>query len=246
MFLFLSKLIPPFLYPLGLSVLLLAAASVLRGRPRLRRGLCVACFLLLSTFSSNAVGVLLVSSLENQYPGRAIDALPKADAIVVLGGGTDQPVGRERLVEAAGLFRAGKAPLVLFSGGNLSAFRTDRKPFEAEAARQQLQGLGVPEGAIQLETRSRNTRENGVFSRQALPGITHILLVTSAFHMPRAAAVFQKAGFRVSAAPADFWWGPDDQDAVLRWLPDPESLVRSQFALKEWLGILVYRMRGWA
>jgi uncharacterized SAM-binding protein YcdF (DUF218 family) len=246
MFLFLSKVLPPFLYPLGLSVVLLAVASVLGNRPGLRRSLCVVCFLLLAAFSSGSMSNLLLSSLENPYPERAAEATAQAEAIVVLGGGTDQSIGRNRLVEAAELFRAGKAPFVLFSGGRLSFFGSSHQPAEAEAARRQLRELGVPEEAIRLETRSRNTHENAVFSRQALPGTTHILLVTSAFHMRRAAAVFEKVGFRVSAVPVDFWSGADDQNPIFRWLPDAESLLQSQFALKEWLGILVYRIRGWA
>ena len=118
---------------------------------------------------------------------------------------------------------------------------------EAESAATLLQEWAVPGQAILLENKSRNTRENALFSRQILQsrGASRILLVTSAFHMPRASAVFRKLGFQVIPAPANFQTA-EDQGLLLRILPSAESLAGSELALKEWLGLLVYRLRGWA
>lgn len=256
MFLFLSKTLPVFVYPLGLSLLLLAVASALRRRPAWTRALCVSAFFLLFLFSVGAVSQRLMRSLESQYLQVPLQSVPRAQAIVVLGGGTsvDPEIPGEppqlggasdRLLYAARLFRAGKAPFILFSGGAVPLVTSRSEP-EGDAAVRLLEEWAVPGQAILLEQRSRNTRENALFSRQILDprGVSRILLVTSAFHMPRASAVFRKLGFQVIPAPTDFQ-AKDEDGALPHILPDAGSLAESQLALKEWLGFLVYRLRGW-
>jgi len=254
MFVILSKLLPAFVYPLGLSVLLLAVAAALRGRPRLTRALCLAALALLLTFSSWTVANGLLTSLENQYPRMPIQSIPRAEAIVALGGADSQDAAvpgeepdlarsSDRLLYAARLYRAGKAPFILFSGG---AIQEKNRGVEAANAARLLREWLVPQNAIVLEGESRNTRENALFSMRILRprGVSRIILVTSAFHMPRAVAVFRKVGFQVIPAPADFKSG--DPDGV--WpgvLPSVDALAMSQLAAKEWLGIFVYRLRGW-
>lgn len=258
MFLVLSKIIPVFVYPLGLSLLLLGIAAALRRRAGWTRALCFSAFLLLLLFSSGTVSQLLMRSLEDQCPQPPAESIPQADAIVVLGGGTSRgpaapgqapqlSVASDRLLYAARLFREGKAPLILFSGGVAPLVADRPQGSEAESAATLLQEWAVPGQAILLENKSRNTRENALFSRQILQsrGVSHILLVTSAFHMPRASAVFRKLGFQVIPAPANFQTA-EDQGLLLRILPSAESLAGSELALKEWLGLLVYRLRGWA
>jgi uncharacterized SAM-binding protein YcdF (DUF218 family) len=112
---------------------------------------------------------------------------------------------------------------------------------------QLLQEWGVPSDAILLEDRSRNTRQNALFSYQILQArsIRHILLVTSATHMPRATAVFRKVGFEVTPAPADFQTGWSVPGNSSDWLPQAKFFAYSELAIREWTGILVYRMRGW-
>lgn len=90
-------------------------------------------------------------------------------------------------------------------------------------------------------------RENALFSHQLLSrrGIERIILVTSAIHMPRAAGAFRKVGFDVVAAPADFQTGWGESSAMCRWIPATGALGGSSRALREWLGLSVYRLRGW-
>ena len=109
-----------------------------------------------------------------------------------------------------------------------------------------LQEWDVPKDAILIEGGSENTRQNATMSYEKLAprGIRKILLVTSAMHMPRASAVFRKAGFEVIPAPADFRTGW--QRDVLGLLPNGESLGHSQQAVHEWLGLWIYHLRGWA
>jgi uncharacterized SAM-binding protein YcdF (DUF218 family) len=253
-----SKIISFFVSPLGLSLLLLGIAAALRRQAGWTRALCFGAFLLLFLFSSGTVSQLLLRSLEDQYHMLPLDSIPRAEAIVVLGGGTsnDQTIPGEldgisigsanRLLYAARLFRAGKAPLILFSGGVPLLRRSLSQGSEAQAAVQLLKEWEVPGQAILLEDRSRSTRESALLSRQILQsrGISRILLVTSAYHMPRAAPVFRKLGFQVIPAPPDVQTA--DGGALSRlFLPDPESLAKSASALREWLDFFVYRLRGW-
>lgn len=245
-------------HPLSWSILLLAAGILGWKRYRVSRWLCAAALLPLLVFSSAAGSDALLRSFENQYPDVAIRDLPQAQAIVVLGGSIHAPTSHhpdsglinpsDRILHALRLYRAGRAPLVLCSGGGVDM------PESAVMGRL-LEEWGVPSAAILLEDQSVSTRENALFSYSILNprGIRHILLVTSAMHMPRAAAVFRKAGFEVTPSPADFrtGWGQSGQggggfaDWLLWWLPEATELQLSDKALREWASLLVYRFRGW-
>jgi uncharacterized SAM-binding protein YcdF (DUF218 family) len=254
-FLFTSKALLFFLHPLGLSVLLLATALFMaRRRPNWTRRLCAAALAALAIFSCPVIANVLKASLENQYPDHGIQATPAAEVIVVLGGGLHTPNSRhrasglqdsgDRILHAFRLYRAGKASSILCSGGGVPA-----EMQEAEATSLLLQEWGVPPEHILVEAGSRNTRENALFSYRLLKdkGVRRILLVTSAFHMPRAAAVFRKLGLNVTPAPADFSTGWDeDRDWLQRLEPDSEALMDSDIVIKEWIGLFVYRLCGWA
>lgn len=251
-----SKVLPLFVYPLGLSLILVAIAVMMPRRPGTRRLLCIAAFLILAAFSSDFVSQALVHSLESQTPVRTVEDLPVVQAIVVLGGYLHPPGGSnktldfseacDRLLHGMRLYRARKAPLILLTGGNIP-FMGSARMSEAAAARDILREWGVPAESILLDEQSFNTEENARYSYRILSakGIRRILLVTSAFHMPRSQAVFRKAGFDSVPAPTDFRSGWGQPDVLFQWLPDPEHLYLSTTALKEWLGLGIYRLRGW-
>lgn len=111
-----------------------------------------------------------------------------------------------------------------------------------------LEEWGIPASAVGVEEDSIDTREDALFSYRILSarGIRRVVLVTSATHIPRAAGAFRKVGFEVIPAPADFRSGWEGSNPILLWLPDAESMKRSERALHEWLGLWVYRLRGWA
>jgi uncharacterized SAM-binding protein YcdF (DUF218 family) len=244
-----------FLYPLTWSILLLAPGILGWKKFRGSRWLCAAAFVILLIFSSFTGSSTLLRALEVRYPDVAIASLPPAQAIVVLGGAMRAPGGQhelsslidnssDRLLRALRLYHAGKAPLILCTGGA-------GDPPEALVMSGLLQEWGVPPQDILLEDQSVNTRENALFSYSIsnARAIRHILLVTSALHMPRAIAAFRKVGFEVTPAPADFrtGWGSGAGrfGRLPEWLPDAGNLVWSQRAVKEWIGLLVYRLRGW-
>ncbi len=139
------------------------------------------------------------------------------------------------------LYHAGKAPLVVLSGGSdptVSAMS------EAEAMQLFLRDLGVPDSAMLLETHSRNTRENARYSAQLLDArkMHHILLVTSALHMDRAMGEFAAQGLDVTPAVTDVEAVPAPAD-LWRYLPDAEALSASARALKERVGQWVVIVR---
>jgi uncharacterized SAM-binding protein YcdF (DUF218 family) len=247
----LDKLAIVVLSPLGTSLCLLGVAFLLAWRRRLRisAGAGVLAFAWLWVWSMPVVSGWLRGSIEYRHPPGAISALPQAQAIVVLGGALSPPTGRavdsnlgaaaDRVWHAAHLFHAGKAPLVLLSGGS------DPQQYrysEARAMAGFLGDLGVPENAMLLEEASGTTRENAAFSAALLKqrGIHHVLLVTSALHMPRALKLFVEQGLDVEPAPTDY---ESDQlsPGLLGWLPDTGALDGSGRAIKELVGLWVRR-----
>ena len=198
-----------------------------------------------------AVSDALAQHVEAPYPPLRAEALPKAQAIVVLGGAMDPPspgypypnlrAEADRVWHAARVFKAGKAPLLVASGGSDPAVTPES---EAAAIAGMLVDLGVPRGAILEEGRSRNTRENAEFTAQLLaPRKVHtILLVTSALHMRRAVAEFERAGFQVIPAATDHT--QPEAAGLQNWLPKADALDASGRAMKEIVGEWVVRVRG--
>ena len=197
----------------------------------------------------------LQSLLESQSTELPAEALPKADAIVVLGGTLSPPATPEsdanlsaaadRLVYSARLYALGKAPVILISGGHGGG----GGPMDAESvhAAALLAGWGVPASAILTETESLNTYENAIYTKLMLDQhqLKTVLLVTSAMHMPRALATFRSAGVEATPAATDFEASGPAPAGLAAWMANPASLDVSTRALKEYLGRLVYRNRGW-
>ena len=261
MFVFLSKLLPLFVFPLGLACLALIVALVWK---RAWRQLVVLALIVLWVGSSRYVAYALVRSLETRYP--TLDGAPAAGAIVLLGGGTrsgDPPrpmpevnEAGDRVFYAAKLYQDGAAEVVLVTGGSIEWLQPEGIPPEANDMSALMQLLGVPDEALWLEVESRNTYENALYSREMLATeeLNDILLVTSAMHMPRSVPLFEAQGMRVTAAPTDFlvsdaeWqhlWRGGPAATLINLLPNVEYLTYTTRCLKEYIGIVVYGMRGW-
>lgn len=203
----------------------------------------------------------MVKSLEWQHLPPA--ELPEAEAIVILGGATrsafyprpavDLNEAGDRVLHGAQLYRAGKAPVVITSGGRVD-WRGGGASESADMA-EILEFIGVPASAIRQDPESLNTYENAVNVRQILAqqGIQQVLLVTSAMHMPRALRIFQRQGIQAIPAPTDFQVSQGElaepnsswQAIVLGIVPDTQRLDTTTRALKERIGTLIYRLRGW-
>jgi uncharacterized SAM-binding protein YcdF (DUF218 family) len=259
-FLFLSKLLPLFLYPLGLACLLLFLTLVLAWKyPRLTPFPVAIALLILLIASNNWVSSALVYSLEAKYPPLGVEGVPPTEAIVVLGGATKNPEPPrfmvdvnehgDRLFYAAKLYREQKAPLIILAGGRINWAGTGGS--EATDMASLLTFLGVPPEAMILEPDSLNTYENAINVQKILQkeGINQILLVTSAFHMPRSLAIFHKLGINAIPAPTDFLitktYKSSLEDFILNLLPDANRLSLTTLALKEYIGLVIYRLKGW-
>ncbi len=253
----LDKIVPVFAYPAGFAVLSVLACLLFLAWGWKRTGLTVlVCGTLYMWLAATpVVAALLASSLERQYPVVPVQNLVPADVIVVLGGSINAPTplnpnpdmqeSVDRVIHAARLFKAGLAPRIIASGGQLFP-DPDRDP-EAEYTSQLLGQLGVGEAAILQEGNSRNTYENGVLTAKLMAdnGLETALLVTSAWHMPRAAAVFRRAGIRFTPVSIDTQSSSISSGFPFGYLPSADALMTSTLCLKEWIGLAVYRLRGW-
>jgi uncharacterized SAM-binding protein YcdF (DUF218 family) len=239
--------------PPGTVIVLLGAALVLTlgHQRRLGIALTLAATATLYLLSAPVVASLLLRQVETHRPidWRTIDEVA-AQAVVVLAGGRRRAdpafenhdvVSQRtlaRLRYGVRVHRATGLPLTLVGGTT-----APRLAPEADLMQRSLiRDFGL--SARWLERRSRNTFENAVFTRTLLAplGIDHVILVTEAFHMPRAAEAFEAAGFEVTAAPADFQAGTLSLDEPGAYLPSPWALTRSYLALHELLGRMWYRL----
>ncbi|MEO1374434.1 MAG: YdcF family protein [Cyanobacteria bacterium J06635_10] len=262
MFLYLSKLLPLFLYPLGFAcICCVIALFLLWKRPR-AAAFCIVLALFVLLFSSNAwMSRFLMSSLE--WQNIPSGELPTAEAIVVLGGATrsayeprkivDLSEAGDRVLYAAQLYRQQKAPLIIASGGRID-WAGGGTP-ESEDIARLLVFMGVDRKDIIQDPVSLNTYQNTVNVKKILleRNINRVLLVTSAMHMPRSLAIFKQQGIEAIAAPTDFQVtkgeldaiGSTPKSAILNLLPDSKNLENFTIALKEYIGMIVYRLRGW-
>ncbi|MBR8835468.1 MAG: YdcF family protein [Stigonema ocellatum SAG 48.90 = DSM 106950] len=263
MFLYLSKLLPQFFYPLGLTCISLLFALVMLWRKRPRRAaiaISVALIVLLLTSNSWVANSLLRSLEWQNIPSGEI---PNAEAIVVLGGATKPALPPRRTVDvnehggrviyAGQLYRQKKAPFIILSGGRIDWYGIG-SPESADMATI-LTSFGIPKEALIQESNSRNTYENGVNVKKILEsrGIHRILLVTSAIHMPRSLLIFKHLGIDAIPTPTDFILTESDikefaitpKALILNLFPNLDNINHFTAAVKEYIGIIVYHWRGW-
>jgi uncharacterized SAM-binding protein YcdF (DUF218 family) len=257
MYVYLSKILPIFVMPLSVVLLLLLVALLFlrHGRRKTMGGFLALAMAVLWVASTPLVANLLYGSIESQYPAQPLDQVPVGGCVIVLGGVVGAPLpprvdlelndSIDRVYKTAELYRAGKAPFVIVTGGNQpwSASGTA----EAELIRELLMEWGVPEDKIFLEGSSRNTRENALYSKNIINAINceQPLLVTSAAHMPRALAAFDSAGVRVTPVTTDVRVVNDGLPPMTDFLPDATALAMTSDAIREWVGQKVYSLKGW-
>ncbi|MFC5385556.1 YdcF family protein [Aquamicrobium segne] len=255
MFYYLSKLFWFGAQPINLIGLLLCASIVLALSGRRRLALLGSClgFLILAVGAWTSTGALLLHPLEDRF--QRPDPAPSSIAgIIVLGGGFEGGVNLvrggyelnssgDRFVEAAILARRYLDASVVVTGGSGSLMLEGEG--DGETAPRLLTALGVAPARLILETKSRNTHENALFTHEMVkpePGEIW-LLVTSAFHMPRSMGLFQKIGFDVVPWPVDYRTAGNEyfglaQDNV------QDSLQNLTLAIREWIGLYAYWLTG--
>ena len=263
MFVFLSKFLPLFIYPLGLSCLLLIGAMIWRKKERLGFALILTAFFVLLVASNRWVSYSLAKSLEWRYLPEG--EIPASEVIVLLGGGTDSAQyprpgvelngAGDRVFYAGLLYKEGKAQKILLSGGTIT-WSGSRTSTPAEDMAQVLEVMDVPQEALWLQSKSQNTYEDALYCAELLreKGVKKVILVTSAVHMPRAVKLFEHQGIEVVPAPTDFRVTQESLDQlrhpnltewVVMALPNVSYLSLTTTVLKEYIGMTVYSLRGW-
>ena len=255
MFFVLSKILAFLLKPLN-WIVVLGLFSLLTKKPRHRERSVKALVIVLLFFSNP----WLVNQCSRAWEtgARSPETITQPyDAGILLGGyinfNAAAPPGvtvfhqaGNRLTTTLALYKTGKIRRILLSGG--AGRLIGDVPAEADAARDYLLRCGVPDSAILVENRSRNTRENALYSKQLLDSLApgnRCLLVTSAWHLRRAEACFRRAGLPCDGFGTDFLT-ENTRGNWLNWLePDWKAFQKWEMLIKEWVGWVAYRAKGY-
>jgi uncharacterized SAM-binding protein YcdF (DUF218 family) len=181
----------------------------------------------------------------------------KYDGAIVLGGIGEIDMRLEkinfgwssdRLLQVLPYYYNNRIKKIIFSGGSGSIEFPERR--EGIYVQKYLKSIHIPDSAMIIESNSRNTYENAVFTKKMLDSLNvkgNFLLVTSAYHMPRSLAVFKKAGFKnltpyiTNKVSGSRRFTPDHL-----LLPNQNALFSLHFLIHEWLGYIVYKIKGYA
>ncbi len=217
------------------------------------RKILVASILLMAIFAYSPLGNFLLYPLEQRFP--PWDPSKGApDGIIVLGGPVDPDLSLahhtpvvtsspDRMITAAALAHRYPNVRLVYTGGSARLISNEAK--EADYASDIFESLGIARSRLIMERLSRNTAENAAFTKALVQPKAgeRWLLVTSAFHMPRAIGLFRKAGFPVEPYPVD--WRIGDRDDLLSFHNVAgEGFARTDTAVREWAGLLAYRLTG--
>jgi len=259
MLVILSKLLLTLLNPVGFALALLACGLIFTfiwRKERLSAVFFVGGFTILFAFSLPITAHFLMRGLEGRYEPRL--EYGSASAVVLLGGFTRGKVPPRLYVEtnmnanrafgAMRVWRRGLVSKMVLTGGQLE-WATDQVVSEAQTMFDLLsEHFGVDSADVIFESMSQNTMDNAKYTREALTAVglgLDVILVTSAYHMPRSVAVFKKAGFSVTPAPIGYFSDKKFSRKPIMWLPGATPLFESSIALREYLGMVVYKALGW-
>jgi uncharacterized SAM-binding protein YcdF (DUF218 family) len=260
MFFYLAKVLWFLAQPSTLIALLIGYGCILiwTGWARWGRRFATAGAILLLVAGLSPLGNALILPLEDRFPRADLDAGPKPTGFIVLGGAEDRIVSAargvpalneaaEREVEAVMLLRRFPDAKIAFTGGDAAIFY--KSASEASGFASLLTAMGVAPDRLILEDKSRDTFENAAFLKAELgqqgllgPG-ARWLLITSAYHMPRAMGVFRKAEFAVEPWPVDYRTR-GTADLTRPFDKVSEGLRRVDIASREWVGLLAYWITG--
>ena len=247
---YLHKILPVFLSPILIVLALLVIGAVTR-----RRVWIVGGFFLLYVASTPLVSEVFFKRIENNFERLTPTEIANADAIVELSAGmgwvkTKQGYIAEwptpsRFLAGIDLFEAGKAPLLVFTGGKLPWQRGDET--EGDVLKRYAERMQVPADKVLVSSKAANTEQEALGVKDLLDPLDGnkaktIILVTAAFHMPRAQRLFENVGFNVLPYPVNFRVEAEDL-TVMSFLPDVRSLQATHTAIHEMLGRLYYRVK---
>lgn len=248
MFFLISKLLVIFIHPLSWIILLLLAG--LRSKDlRKKKKFFIASFTVLIIFTNP----LLLDITARNWDLRpiSIETLPGASCAIVLGGFVNEDDHKtgyfnsasDRLMEALKLKALGKVKYILITGGNASLLPTGFR--EADWTKKELNDFKIADSNILIENKSRNSIENAVFTKKVLDSV-HLpppyILITSAFHMRRSEYIFEKSGLKVTPFPCNYFAGRQPF-SFSEFLPEAGVLGGWNFYIKEWIGLISYKIK---
>jgi uncharacterized SAM-binding protein YcdF (DUF218 family) len=254
MFFFLSKVLTFLVSPmLWFFALMLWAFKTKEERKK--KKLFVSALVLLYVCSNSFIIDELARAWEPVTPDYYLSD-EKYEVAIVLGGigsiderqnKLDFGCGGDRLFQTLELYHRGRVKQIMFSGGSGSIRYPTHK--EGMYVQKYLHTIHVPDSAVIIENESKNTHENAAFSKKILDSLNFkgsVLLVTSAFHMPRAIACFKKEGFtNVTPYLTNRMSGPRRFDWDHCLIPNPNALASLNMLIHEWIGTFVYKMKGY-
>lgn len=248
MFFIFSKLLSVFIDPTAwLIVVVILAAFLKRGKWKKRAT--IFAIVLFVLFTNNVIYSLVI----NAWQPAPVTLTKKYSAGIILGGFTIfDAKGKgymsetsDRFVATSNLYHSGIIDKIIASGGDGSINQDN--PKEADFARYMFIQNGVKEADVFAESRSRNTFENAMFSKHLLDSL-HLqppyVLVTSAFHMPRAAGVFRKAGVDVDIFPCAYQTVKSSFSFGDYIVPSVDNLVHWRTFIREFVGYWIYKITG--
>lgn len=245
---YIKKFIEQCLHPLSINLILLFIGLILLycRKNRWGRRFTFASFIVFLAVSLPWIPNMLFSPLQNQYP--PLKQAPKTvKYIVVLGGGilpipnipiNNLPSGNsmQRIIEATRLWHQIPHAKILFSGADYY-----RQFNDGDYMAQLAEILGVPPSAILMENQALDTAKEAIVIKGMIKD-TPFILVTSAFHMPRAMQLFERQGMHPIAAPCDFQYV--DEQHLLEMFPSLYSISKLDIATHEYLGIMSNKLTG--
>lgn len=151
--------------------------------------------------------------------------------------------GADRVVHTVELYKKGIIKKILISGGIGRLINPGRR--EADEIYRAMILMGVPSDAMMIENESRNTHESALMVKDLISDQQTHLLITSAFHLRRSVACFEKAGLRVDMFSTDFYTHPRYFSLDVLLVPRMEAVMIWQKLLKEWTGMVAYKLAGY-
>lgn len=245
MTLYLHKILPILFLPSGFIILLVLFGLLKRKPLLIWLGLILFYF-----FATPVVSDTIFSYVEKGQLRKDLKNVPSADAIVVLGGmfnyvktengGMNEWGDPDRFFGGIELYKAGIAPEIIFTGAKMPWAEKDQET-EGESLKNYAIDMGVPDSVIKISGLVTTTEDESKEVKKLLPTSKNIILVTSAFHMPRAKSLFERQGFNVITYPVDSKVSLEGR-TVLDYLPNAESFRNSETGIRELIGRLFYRL----
>lgn len=252
MFFFLSKVLLFLLSPLFWIIFLLVVIAFVK-KPNKKRNLIILEIFILLLFSNNFIFTQMARKWEN--PPTRLEDLDKYEYAILLGGFSNYDSAYQKVIfneagdrfcQTLQLYEQKKVRKIFISGGSGSLVHQDRT--EADKIKGFFTSLGIPEKDVIMEMTSRNTHENAVNTAEYLkkhaPNSRN-LLVTSAWHMPRALGCYKKVGLNVTPYSTDFMARPKQYDFDDYILPKAKVLSKWDTLIREWVGYVSYKVTGY-